>query len=212
MHIAEGVLSGPVLAGGAILAATGVVIGLRRLSPEQSVLCGVMSAAFFVGSLIHVPVGFANAHLILNGLTGVLLGWAAFPAILVALALQALLFQYGGLTTLGVNAFTMGAAAVASWKVFCWIYKLFPGPWGLKAAAFAGGALGVFFSAFLTALALAFSDEGFQAAAAALFVAHLPVMAVEGFITMFTVGFIAKVKPDMLLLNIPGKQIQRNAA
>ena len=30
-----------------------------------------------------------------------ILGWAAFPAFLVALFLQAVLFQFGGLTTLG---------------------------------------------------------------------------------------------------------------
>jgi cobalt/nickel transport system permease protein len=38
-----------------------------------------------VASLIHVPIGPSNAHLILNGLVGLLLGWGAFPAILVAL-------------------------------------------------------------------------------------------------------------------------------
>ena len=35
-------------------------------------------------------------HLVLNGLMGLLLGWLAVPAILVALFLQALLFQFGG--------------------------------------------------------------------------------------------------------------------
>ena len=46
-------------------------------------------------------------HLILNGLLGMLLGWAAFPSIFVALMLQAILFQYGGITVLGVNTFNM---------------------------------------------------------------------------------------------------------
>ena len=41
-------------------------------------LAGLLGAAFFVASLIHVPIGFSSAHLILNGLLGVVLGWAAF--------------------------------------------------------------------------------------------------------------------------------------
>ena len=47
--------------------------------------------AIFVASLVHVPVGPSSMHLVLNGLLGLLLGWAAFPAILVGLLLQAVL-------------------------------------------------------------------------------------------------------------------------
>ena len=95
MHISEGVLSGPVLLSGAALAVAGTAIGLKKLDYDQVAKVGMLSAAFFVASLIHVPIGPSNAHLILNGLVGLLLGWAAFPAILVALVLQAVLFQFG---------------------------------------------------------------------------------------------------------------------
>ena len=57
---------------------------------------------------------FSSAHLILNGLLGVVLGWAAFPVIFVALLLQAVLFQFGGFTVLGVNTATMGLGALAA--------------------------------------------------------------------------------------------------
>ena len=60
----------------------------------------ILAAHFFVGSLIHVPVGPSSVHVVLNGLLGMLLGWAAFPSIFVALMLQAILFQYGGITVL----------------------------------------------------------------------------------------------------------------
>ena len=131
MHIAEGVLSPAVLGGGAVLALAGTAQGLRRLEYDRLVAVGILSAAFFVASLIHVPVGLASAHLVLNGLVGVLLGWAAFPSILVALLLQALLFQFGGITVLGVNTFTMGFAAVASWYVFRAVWR-----WHLRTRAF----------------------------------------------------------------------------
>lgn len=198
MHIAEGVLSPAVLAGGAVLALAGTALGLRKLEYDRLVAVGILSAAFFVASLIHVPVGLSSAHLVLNGLVGVLLGWAAFPSILVALLLQALLFQFGGITVLGVNVFTMGFAAVISWYVFRAICYLCPGMKGVRVAAFMGGALGVALAAVLTALALAFTDEGFGLAARLLLLAHLPVMLVEGLVTMFTVSFIMRVRPELL--------------
>lgn len=198
MHIAEGVLSPAVLGGGAVLALAGTAQGLRRLEYDRLVTVGILSAAFFVASLIHVPVGLASAHLVLNGLVGVLLGWAAFPSILVALLLQALLFQFGDITVLGVNTFTMGFAAVASWYVFRAVCRLCPGMGGVRAGAFMGGALGVALAAVLTALALAFTDEGFWLAAQLLLLAHLPVMLAEGLVTMFTVSFIMRVRPELL--------------
>ena len=198
MHIAEGVLSPAVLGGGAVLALAGTAQGLRRLEYDRLVTVGILSAAFFVASLIHVPVGLASAHLVLNGLVGVLLGWAAFPSILVALLLQALLFQFGGITVLGVNTFTMGFAAVASWYVFRAVCRLCPGMGGVRAGAFMGGSLGVALAAVLTALALAFTDEGFWLAAQLLLLAHLPVMLAEGLVTMFTVSFIMRVRPELL--------------
>ena len=198
MHIAEGVLSPAILGVGAVLTLTGTALGLRKLEYDRLAAVGILSTAFFVASLIHVPVGLSSAHLIMNGLAGVLLGWAAFPSILVALLLQALLFQFGGITVLGVNAFTMGFAAVASWYVFRAVCRLCPGMVGVRAGAFMGGALGVALAAVLTALALAFTDEGFWLAARLLLLAHLPIMLVEGLVTMFTVSFIMRVRPELL--------------
>ena len=203
MHIAEGVLSPPILAAGYALTAIGTAIGLRKLDYDQLMTVAILAATFFVGSLIHVPIGPSSAHLILNGLLGVLLGWAVFPAILSALALQALLFQYGGIVVLGVNTFTMGFSGLVAWYVFRLLVRLWPGMKGLRAAAFCGGAIGVLGAGLLTALALAFSDEGFLTAARLIFLAHLPVMLVEGLITMFTVSFIARVRPEMLHPSCP---------
>jgi cobalt/nickel transport system permease protein len=112
VHISEGVLSPAILGLGAALAVCGTAIGLRRLDYDRLMTVAILAAAFFVGSLIHIPIGPSSAHLILNGLLGVILGWAAFPAILVALMLQSVLFQYGGFTVLGVNTFNMAFPAV----------------------------------------------------------------------------------------------------
>ena len=118
MHIAEGVLSAPVLITGAVVAAGAVAYGLKKLDPRQVMMAAILGAAFFVASLIHIPVGPSSVHLLLNGLLGVLLGWSAVPVIFVGLLLQAILYGFGGLTVLGVNTATMGLGAVLSWYIF----------------------------------------------------------------------------------------------
>ena len=205
VHIAEGMLSPPVLALGGALAIAGVGYGLRRLEHDRLMTVGLLSALFFVASLVHVPVGFASAHLIANGLMGIFLGWASFPALFVALLLQAVLFQFGGLLVLGVNTCTMAGGAMASWLIFRLVLAGRPcGSLRLSCAAFLAGASGPAVAAFLTALALSFSAEGFKAAAITLFLAHLPIMAAEGALTMLAVSFIARIRPQMLHLAEPG--------
>jgi cobalt/nickel transport system permease protein len=196
MHISEGVLSGPVLISGGALAAAGTAIGLKKLDYDRIAQAGMLSAAFFVASLIHVPVGPANAHLILNGLVGLLLGWAAFPAILVALVLQAILFQFGGITALGVNTMIMALPAVLCYIVCSpFLHKksalVLP-------AAFACGFLSVLLSALVLGLALVFTEENFFEVSAIVIVAHIPVMIIEGIVTALCVAFLKKVQPTML--------------
>ncbi|MFV0423706.1 cobalt transporter CbiM [Oleidesulfovibrio sp.] len=196
MHISEGVLSAPVLLGGAAVAAAGIAIGLRKVDYDRLMTVALLSAAFFVGSLIHIPVGPVSAHLILNGLLGAVLGWAAFPAIFTALLLQAVLFQYGGLTILGVNTATMASAAVICFAVFS---PLMRREGRLRTVgAFCCGAFGVLLAGLFTAGCLAFSDEGFLQAAKLIVIAHLPVMLIEGIITALTVSFLARSRPEIL--------------
>lgn len=196
MHISEGVLSPAILGLGAALAVGGTAIGLRRLDYDRLMTVAILAAAFFVGSLIHIPIGPSSAHLILNGLLGVILGWAAFPAILVALMLQSVLFQYGGFTVLGVNAFNMAFPAVLSLVL---LRPLLSRPGRVRAvAAFCCGALSVAGAGLLTAASLAFTDQGFTQAAQLLFLAHVPVMIVEGIVTTLTVSFLSRVRPEIL--------------
>ncbi len=196
MHISEGVLSPAVLGGGMTLTAIGVGIGLRKTDYERLTTAAVLASVFFVGSLVHVPLGPGNVHLILNGLLGLFLGWAVFPALLVALSLQAVLFWYGGIAVLGVNVFAMALPAL-----LC--HYAFRGLLGRTkilrlAGAFCCGAFSVAGAALCAALALGFTDEGFWTAAKILFLAHLPIMAVEGCVTALAVAFIAKNCPELL--------------
>jgi cobalt/nickel transport system permease protein len=196
MHISEGVLSGPVLVSGMALTAVGTAVGLKKLDYDRIAQAGMLSAAFFVASLIHVPIGPTSVHLILNGIVGLLLGWGAVPAILVALLLQGMIFQFGGLTTLGVNTVIMALPAVACYYIFSPL--LWKKPAVAFAAAFACGFLAVLLGAIIAGAALMFTEKNFFEIALLLAGAHLPVMIIEGFLTAFSVGFIKKVQPEML--------------
>ncbi|MBI5251209.1 MAG: cobalt transporter CbiM [Desulfomonile tiedjei] len=195
MHISEGVLGAPVLVAGAALTAAGVAVGLRKTEYEKLPEVAVLASVFFVASLIHVPVGPSAVHLVLNGVCGLLLGWAAFPAILVGLTLQALLFQFGGLTTLGVNTFNMAFPAV----IFYYICRK-----GARSRArylrllaeFSAGAGVVLASGLLVALSLMATGESFHTAARLIVLAQVPVMFVEGILTVFIMEFIRKVRPN----------------
>ena len=197
MHISEGVLSAPVLVAGAALTAAGVTVGLKKMDYERTPQVGVLSSAFFVASLIRVPVGPSAVHLVLNGLLGLVLGWAAFPAILVGLALQALLFQFGGLTTLGINTFNMAMPAILCYYLLA--RGITQKHMGVAVGlAFACGFLAILLSALLVALSLISTGEAFVAAAKLLLVAHLPVMFIEGLVSAFCLVFLKKVKPEIL--------------
>lgn len=197
MHIVEGVLSTPVLVGGAILATAGVAYGLKRLNHEALPQVGVLAAVFFVASYIHLPVGFSSVHLILNGLVGLLLGWAAFPALLVALLLQAVFFGFGGFLVLGVNTFNIAFPAVISAMLFA---KWVQGKSDKMAfiGGFLVGAVAILLSTLLVAFSLALSGEAFILAAKLTFLAHIPIMIIEGFVTAFAVMLLHRVKPEAL--------------
>jgi len=202
MHIAEGILAATttgrelLLAGGALCAA-GTAWGLYRLDYERIPRVAVLSSAFFVASLIHVPIGPTAEHLVLSGLMGLVLGWAVFPAVLVALLLQAVLFSYGGLTTLGVNTVIMALPGVVCYYVFGPLVRAEREP-VVFAGACAAGAVGVLLGAVLNAGTLALAGEGYQAFAALVALLHLPMAGVEAIVTGSVVVLLRKVRPELL--------------
>lgn len=198
MHISEGVLSAPVLGAGAALTVAGLAIGLRKMDYDKLPEVGVMASVFFVASLIHVPIGPSAAHLILNGVCGLLLGWLAFPAIFVGLTLQAILFEFGGLTTLGVNTFNMAFPAVVL-GFLCGRFIKSPNSGVRVVAEFIAGAGAILFSGLMVAGSLVLAlGQSMDAAARLVVLAHVPVMVIEGLLTVFIVEFIRKVRPEML--------------
>jgi cobalt/nickel transport system permease protein len=196
-HIPDGVLSTPVLIAGALSSATLIALSLRHLDYERLPQAAVLAAGFFVASLIQVPLGVTSVHLLLNGLMGLLLGWTAVPAILVALTLQAIFFGYGGLLVLGVNTLNMALPALVCTMVltphlrrsrarkFFWVGAL-------------SGFLGVSLTGTLVALSLTASGAAFEVAAGAIFFAYIPLAVVEALIAGTLVAFLRRVEPELL--------------
>lgn len=196
MHISDGVLPLSVTIGGYAASAALAAWSARRTRSEDLPKLAVMTAAFFVASLVHVPFGPTSVHLLIPGLTGALLGPSAFLSIGLGLLLQSLLFQFGGLTALGANALMMGVPAL-----LCgWFFQTFKGTSRTRQSIIGGvaGALGTALAATILAVLLAAGGEEFLGVAKLALAAHVPVIIIEGGVSAFTIGFLARVKPDLL--------------
>lgn len=200
MHLAEGVIPLPALGAGAALAAGGVTLGLRKLDEDRIVSVAVMSSTLFVASLIHVPIGPTSAHLVLNGLAGLILGWAAFPALLVALLLQAVFFGYGGLTTLGLNTLNMALPAVIGYSLFCRPLRDAGNEWAFL-LGFGAGALAIAMSCAMLCLSLLTAGRELLVVTQGVFLVHIPLMVLEGLVTGSAVVFLRRVRPETLAVS-----------
>ncbi len=118
VHISDGVLSGPWVLGGFCGMALLMLAACYRVRDEEIPRIALLTAAFFVASLVHVRVGPTSAHLLLNGLVGVVLGVRAGLAIPMGLLLQAVLFGHGGISALGVNACVQAVPAIVAGLLF----------------------------------------------------------------------------------------------
>lgn len=197
MHLSEGVLHSSTLLIGAVGAVLGLAIGLKKMTGDKLTLTALFSAAFFVASTIHIPVGIGSVHLILNGIAGLFLGWRVFPAFLIALTLQALMFSFGGLAVLGVNLCIMALpAVVVRLCVFPWLKANFCRQ-RLIVSGILSGVIGVGGAALLASCVLAFDGSNqYHDLISLLLVSHLPVFVVDSLISVGVLLTLAKMLPS----------------
>ena len=198
MHIADGILSAPVLAagfGGTVVLAA---VTLQKMGHEEIPKISVMSALFFVVNLIHIPIGPTSIHFIMNGLVGVILGKRAFPAIMLGVILQAFLFGFGGVTVIGVNCVMLGGGALIAYFIWQLRHRF---PLGDRLEMIFGalaGATSIFVSGVILALALFLTGEEFIATAGYALTAHVPALIIEAIVVGACASFLKKTKPDLL--------------
>ena len=130
MHIPDGYLSPSTCATLYVLSGSGWYVALRKirrlLTTRMIPLISVFAAFSFVIMMFNLPLpGGTTAHAVGIAVAAIVLGpWGAMLSLSIALAIQALLFGDGGITTLGANCFNM---AIVGSLVAAGIYRLIAG-------------------------------------------------------------------------------------
>ena len=206
MHIPDGVLDpGTCLATGAVSAAV-VGYALRRVRidlPERTVpLMGVTAACVFAAQMLNFPVpGGTSGHILGGVLVGVMLGpWAGILTMAVVLAVQCLLFQDGGLTALGANVLNMAiVGAGVGYAIYDLARRAVGGLRGVVVGATLAAWFSVMISATLCSIELAVGGQ-FQLSTtlSAMLLAHAPVGVGEALATGLALGYVIRVRPDLV--------------
>jgi cobalt/nickel transport system permease protein len=215
LHAPDGFFSTPVSAVFWVITIVGVGISLQRAGKtldERAVpLMGVMAAFIFAAQMFNFAIpGGTSGHMLGGVLAAVLLGpWAGTIVMAVVIAVQAIVFQDGGLVVLGVNTFNMGLIGTFGGY---WIYRTIAATFGgeekrrLPAAAVAAWASVVIASIFC-AFQLAASDTtSLTAALTAMLGWHILIGVGEALITVAALTFIANSRADLLTVRDAAQQ------
>jgi cobalt/nickel transport system permease protein len=207
MHIPDGFLTPAVAVIGWALATLMIALALRhtrrQLDDRMVPTMGVLAAFIFAAQAINFPVAAGTSgHLMGAALAAIVMGpWAATLVMAAVLAVQALLFQDGGLVVMGWNIVNMGViAAFSGYLAFTLARKLGGEARGaLLAASFAAGWISVVVASVAAAIELAASGTSPLAlAAAAMGSVHALIGIGEGLITAAAAGLLFAARPGLL--------------
>ena len=198
MHISEGILSTQILITGWAGTCAGVALGLKKTSDYKIVRTALLASTFFLASLVNVRIGPGSTHLSFIAPMGLILGWGAFPAIFVALLLQAILFHFGGLLVLGANTFAMASPALVVYLIFGKSIRESQNKISVMTLSFIAGALAVIMGASIAGAFLGLTDKNFLTAIKLLLAAHIPLALIEGVATAFLITWLKKAAPEFL--------------
>lgn len=199
MHISEGILPLSYCIAGYAAAAGFTAYGLKNTKNDDIPAIAVMGAAFFAASLIHFKIGVTSVHLTLIGLTAIILGKTSILAILSGLFFQAVLFQHGGISTLGVNAVIMMIPALIcqfGFRVFTKNKQS-----NFLYSSVTAGVL-TFFSIItatvFAAIIIIVNGREFMGIAALFTISNTILALVEGLVTGIVIYRLFKIKPEMI--------------
>ncbi len=172
----------------------------KKLGEKQVPLLGVTAAFIFAAQMLNFPVaGGTSGHFMGGVLAGILLG--PFSGLLVmstVLTLQSFIFQDGGLTVLGANIFNMGIiGSFFAYYLSVIAVKIF----GRSVGVFISAWISIVIAASFCALELAISGTvPLRIVLPAMVGIHIIIGLGEGIITTGVLGFIKKIRPDLLEL------------
>jgi len=207
MHIPDGFLSIPVAGILWLVSLVFIFIALKKAGKEigenKLPLVGVLAAAIFAGQMLNFSIsGGTSGHLLGAALAVLLVGpWSAVLIMTSVVVVQALVFQDGGILTLGANLFNM---AVVGMAVAYFVSSLFRrwfgnGRWAILLTAFAAGWFSIFIAALAASLELAFSGTSpANIAIPAMGGVHALIGIGEGLITLGAVSLLMASKPQLI--------------
>lgn len=204
MHIPDGFLDTKTWVSAAAASTAAVAYAVRKANQEleekDPPLMGVLAAFIFAAQMLNFPVaGGTSGHFLGGALAAILLGpWKAMLVMLSVVGVQALLFGDGGITALGANTLNMAIVApFVAHFVFEALKRL-----NISAAAFGAGLVSTVATALLLAAELAISGTSpFVITASFMTGWHVLIGIGEGLITMTTVGYLLRVRPDLVKQN-----------
>ena len=208
MHIPDGFLSTEAAIGACAVSAGAVGYAVTRarrtLDERSSLLMGISAAFIFAAQMLNFPVaGGTSGHLLGGALAAILLGpWVGSLVLTAVLAVQALLFQDGGLLALGANVLNMAVIGVfIGWAVHRALLAVAgTRRWGLTVGGFVAGWLSVVVASAAAALELAVSGTlPLNVALPAITLVHMLIGVGEGIITVAVLLFLQAARPDLLM-------------
>lgn len=172
----------------------------KALGEKQVPLMGVMAAFIFAAQMINFPVaGGTSGHLLGGTLAAIVLGpWAGMLVMTAVVAVQALLFQDGGLLVMGANILNMGLVTAA---IGYGLYRAVSNQSKTVKLSVAGVAawLSVMAGALFTALQLWLSGTSqLGIVIPAMLGVHALIGLGEALITVAALSFILQTRPDLL--------------
>lgn len=216
MHIMDGIVSTPLLTSATVVSVGVVAFGLKRVAADDIPKIALLAAAFFVVSVLRVPIGPTAAHLMLSGILGLILGPAIFPAILAGLLLQTLILGFGGITVIGLNLLNMALPGYLVYLLFSPLLQtelqgvssrpLLHSKFLLNKISqnnrlfligFGAGGFALCGSVIMVALSLSLSGQEFVPLAKFMVLVNLPVVLVEGLVAGFILRFLIQLKPEL---------------
>jgi cobalt/nickel transport system permease protein len=209
LHAPDGFVSVPIAVAMWLATIAVVAQAVRRtnqhLDDRAVPLLGVMAAFIFAAQMFNFPVvGGTSGHLLGGVLAAVMLGpWAGTLVMTAVVAVQALLFQDGGLVIMGANIFNMGIVGTLGGYL---VYRAVAGILGgeersrLPAAAIAAWA-SVVGGSVAMALQLGASDVvPIGLALPAMVGVHALIGIGEALITVAALAFIGVTRSDLFRL------------
>ncbi|WP_436520473.1 energy-coupling factor ABC transporter permease [Actinoplanes sp. HUAS TT8] len=209
MHIANGIVNGPVSAIFVVFAVAVLAVCVWKaradLDDRLAPMAGLVAAFIFAVQMLNFQVlPGVSGHLLGGTLAVILVGpWVGALCVSTVLIVQCLLFADGGLTAIGLNITNMAIIGTAAgYLLVAGLLRLLPKtPGGLGATALVASIVSVVVASqgFVLEYALGgTTDLSLPWISGTMAGTHVLIGVGEGLIAATTVATVARVRPDLV--------------